>query len=143
LARYESAKILSVHYEVTLDAGKNNQLVVAMTTTAAEPDDHYKCIGAKVVDGHDHQRVTDSFDIDLGSYGREIRSLPPGNPPPHFHHYFTGASTASARIKILMTVLPSGTGILHYTDISSSSLSAMKSISSQLPALSQASLTLG
>jgi len=133
LGIYESVRLESASFTITVDKGSGNAVWCAMVsagTTLKSEDDWYSAPVMATVDGSDSGVVRGTFDMPaVTMFAREYRASTLGNPPAKFVFSYTGVAETGGTIQGLFTVTVSGQRLLNRINIGGSSpLTAMKSL---------------
>jgi hypothetical protein len=112
LGPYESVRLESAEFNVSVSAGHGNSCWCAITSASAPAPaggEWYSCPVLKVVDGSDDGTVTSTFQLpSQHSFSKELRAALPGNDPPRFHFGYVGAAGGNAVVMGRFVVSVSG-----------------------------------
>lgn len=112
LAVYESVRLESAEFSISVAAGQGNSCWCAVANAsvpAPSANEWYGCPVLKVVDGSDDGTVVSSFELPpQHSFSKELRAALPGNDPPRFHFGYVGAAGGNAVVMGRFVVSVSG-----------------------------------
>lgn len=112
LGIYESVRLESAEFNVSVSAGQDNSCWCAISnssTPAPSAGEWYSCPVLKVVDGSDDGTVVSDFQLPLQhSFSKELRAALPGNDPPRFHFGYVGVAGGNAVVMGKFVVSVSG-----------------------------------
>lgn len=131
LGIYESVRLDSARFTITVDKGSGNSVWCAMSTAGVSLktiDDWYSAPVMAVVDGSDNGVVRGEFEMPaVTSFSREYRATTLGNPPAKFVFSYTGAAETTGTIQGIFTVTLSGQRLMNRVNIGGATpLTAMR-----------------
>jgi len=133
LGVYESVRLESASFTVTVDKGSGNSVwcaMVAAGTVLTSIDDWYAAPVMSVVDGSDNGVVRGRFQMpDVVMFSREYRAGTLGNPPAKFVFSYSGAAETTGSIQGIFTVSVSGQRLMSRVNIGGGkSMSSVKTL---------------
>jgi len=112
LGVYESVRLESAEFNVSVASGQGNACWCAVTNASApapSASEWYSCPILKVVHGSDDGEVVSEFKLPAShSFSKELRAALPGNDPPRFHFGYTGVAGGNATVMGRFVVSVSG-----------------------------------
>jgi len=112
LGVYESVRLESAEFNVSVSAGQNNSCWCAINNAssgAPQGEGWYSCPVLKFIDGSDDGTVVSDFMLPAQhSFSKELRAASIGNDPPRFHFGYNGAAGGNAVVMGKFTVSVSG-----------------------------------
>jgi len=133
LGVYESVRLESAGFTITVDKGSANSVWCAMVTagtTLKSEDDWYSAPIMATIDGSDTGVVRGRFDMPaITGFSREYRASTIGNPPAKFVFSYTGSAETSGRIEGMFVVSVSGQRLINRINMGGSSpVTSMKNL---------------
>lgn len=137
LGVYESVRLDSARFVVTVDKGSGNSVWCAMVstgTTLSSVDDWYSAPVMSQVDGSDTGVVRGIFEMPpVTMFAREYRASTLGNPPGKFVFAYTGAAETNGTIQGVFTVSVSGQRLMTRVNIGGgNSLNSVRALVSSI-----------